>query len=202
MRTIARSWRRLRTWLNPRRFERELDEELSFHLEMQTRWHESCGLDRAAAAALATREFGGQTRFKEAVRDARRMAWTHDLLRDARLAIRAYGRSVGFTAVALATLMLGIGITTAAFSIIHSVLVRPLPYPQPERIVTLTGRDSVGNAIQSVSAPNFYDWRDQSTSFEAIALYSTARRGVAGAGDAVHSETASVSSRPSTRTNR
>ncbi len=190
---MSRAWRRLRTWLNPRRFERELDEELSFHLEMQTRWHESRGLDQSTAAALAAREFGGQTRFKEAVRDARHMSWTHDFVRDARLAVRSYRRSVGFTAVALATLTLGIGIATAAFSIIHAVLVRPLPYPQPDRIVTLTGRDSIGNTIQSVSAPNFYDWREQSTSFEGIALYSTARRGVAGAGDAAHIETANVS---------
>ena len=150
MRVIARGWRRLRTWMHPHRFEREMNEELSFHLEMQTRWHQSRGLHRDAAAALAAREFGGETRFREAIRDARGMAWTHDLVRDARIAVRSYARSVGFTTVALATLALGIGITTAAFSIIHAVLVRPLPYPESERIVTLTGRDSVGNDIQSV----------------------------------------------------
>jgi putative ABC transport system permease protein len=193
LRLVARGWRRFRTWLHPRRFERELDEELSFHLAMQTRWHESRGLDREAAATLAAQEFGGETRFKEAVRDARGMSWMQDIRRDAHIAIRSYARTVGFTAVALATFTLGIGITTAAFSIIHAVLVRPLPYPQPERIVTLSGRDSVGNDIWAVSAPNFYDWRDQSTSFEAIALFSTSRRGVAGAGEAVHVETANVS---------
>ena len=193
MRLIRKTLRRLRTWLRPRRFERELDEELRFHLDMQTRWHESQGVDHAAARRLATREFGGETRFKEAVRDARGISWAHDLSRDIRFAVRSYQRTPGVTIVALLTLALGIGITTAAFSIIDGVLLQPLPYPQPERIVTLTGMDSAGNEVQSVSAPNFYDWRDQSQSFEALALYSTARRGVAGAGDAFHAEAANVS---------
>ena len=193
MRHITRAWRRMRTRLQPRRFDRELDEELSFHLEMQTRWHEAHGLDRASALALAKREFGGETRFKEAVRDARGITWAHDVGRDVRLALRSYARAPGYTIIALATLALGIGISTAAFSIIHAVLIRPLPFSQPERIVVLTGRDSAGNEIRSVSAPNYFDWRDQSRSFEATALYWTVRRGVAGAGDAVHLQTTDVS---------
>jgi putative ABC transport system permease protein len=193
MRLIRRALRRVRTWSRPRRFERELDEELSFHLEMQTRWHQSQGLDPVAARALAAREFGGETRFKEAVRDARGISWAHDLSRDARFAVRSYRRSAGFTAVSLLTLALGIGSTTAAFSIIDAVLRRPLPYAQPDRIVALTGRDSLGNEIQSVSAPNYYDWREQSRSFEVMALYWTARRGVSTTGDATYVETAAVS---------
>src|SRR5678816_2582781 len=74
------------------------------------------------------------------------------------------------------TLALGIGTTTAAFSIIDAVLIRPLAYEKPERIVTLTGRDSLGREIPSVSVPTFDDWRGQSRSFSAIALYGTARR--------------------------
>ena len=116
--------------------------------------------------------------------DARGVSWAHDLTRDIRFALRSYRRSPGFTAVALLTLALGIGTTTAAFSIIDAVLLRPLPYPEPERIVTLTGRDSLGNDVPAVSAPNYYDWREQSRSFEAIALYATARRAVVNAGDA------------------
>src|SRR5678816_1793512 len=97
---------------------------------------------------------------------------TGDLARDIRFALRSYRRSPGFTTVALLTLALGIGTTTAAFSIIDAVLIRPLPYPEPERIVTLNGKDSVGNVIPAVSAPNYYDWREQSHAFEAMALYS------------------------------
>jgi len=193
MRMIRKALRRLRTWVRPRRFERELDEELSFHLEMQARWHESQGIDPATARTLAAQEFGGQTRFKEAVRDARGLSWLHDLSRDVRFALRSYRRTPGFTAVALITLALGIGTTTAAFSIIDAVLIRPLPYREPHRIVVLTGRDSLGNGVPAVSAPNFYDWREQSRSFEALALYSTSRRGVVSGDDATYVEAASVS---------
>ena len=193
MRLIRKILRRARIWVAPRRFERELDEELSFHLEMQTRWHETQGLDRVAARALAMTEFGGETRFKEAVRDARGMTWTHDLPRDVRFAIRGYRRSVGYTSVALVTFALGIGITTATVSIIDAVLLRPLPYGDPDGIVTLSSQDSLGNVIHSVSAPNFYDWRDQSRSFEAMALYATRRRAVVADGNATYVQGASVS---------
>lgn len=193
MRAIGKLLRRLRTMLRPHRFEHELDEELSFHLEMQARWHESQGIDPAAARALAAREFGGELRFREAVLDTRGLSWTQDLGRDVRFALRSYRRAAGFTVVALLTLTLGIGTTTAAFSIIHAVLIRPLPFPEPDRIVTLTGQDSLGNDVFAVSAPNYYDWRDQSRSYEALALYSTARRPVISAGEAAHVETANVS---------
>jgi putative ABC transport system permease protein len=193
MRLIRKAARRLRTLLRTRRFEQELDEELSFHLEMQTRWHESQGMDPAAARALAAREFGGETRFKEAVRDARGLSWAHDLSRDVRFAARSYRRTPGFAAVSLLTLALGIGTATAAFSIIDAVLIRPLPYPESDRIVTLTGRDSLANDIPTVSAPNFHDWREQSRSFEAVALYATARRGVVSGDGGMYVETATVS---------
>jgi len=193
MRFLRKVTHRVRTLLRPRRFARDLDEELSFHLEMQTRWHESQGLDRATADALARREFGGSTRFREAVLDTRGLTWAHDLTRDIRFAVRSYGRAPAFTAIAVLTLVLGIGTTTAAFSIIDAVLIRPLPYEKPEQIVTLTGRDSSGRDIPSVSVPTFDDWRGQSRSFSAIALYATARRAVITAGEAAHVETANVS---------
>jgi len=193
MRIIRKAMHRLRTLTRPRRFTRDLDEELSFHLEMQTRWHESEGLDRTAAHALAAREFGGATRFREAVLDTRGVTWAQDITRDMAFALRSYRRAPGFTAIAVLTLALGIGTTTAAFSIIDAVLIRPLPYEKPDRIVTLTGRDSAGRDIPSVSVPTFDDWREQSRSFSAIALYATARRAVITAGEAAHVETASVS---------
>ena len=193
MRILRKAMHRVRTLVLPRRVARELDEELSFHLEMQTRWHETQGLDRATAHALATREFGGSIRFREAVLDTRGVTWAQDLTRDIRFALRSYRRAPAFTAIAVLTLALGIGTTTAAFSIIEAVLIRPLPYEQPDRIVTLTGRDSAGRDIASVSVPTFDDWRDQSRSFSAIALYATARRAVIAAGEAAHVETANVS---------
>lgn len=193
MRPVARLVRRLRIWARPARFEQELDEELSFHLEMQTRWHESQGLDRATARALAAKEFGRETRFKEAVRDARGLSWSYDLARDVRFAVRSYDRSPGYTTVALVTLALGLGITTATFSVIDAVLLRPLPYLEPDRIVAVSSQDSLERAIPVVSAPNFYDWQEQTRSFEAMALYSTRRRAVLRGEGAVYVEGATVS---------
>jgi predicted permease len=192
-RVIGKVLRRLKAWSRPKRFERELDEELSFHLAMQTRWHESQGHDRATAATLAAREFGGETRFREEVLDARGFTWAHDIGRDVRFALRAYTRTPSFTIVALLTLALGIGTTTAAFSIINGVLLRDLPYPDADRIVSITGRDSLGNRIGAVSAPNYYDWREQARSFEAMAIYTTSRRPLLTGDDAVRIEVASVS---------
>jgi putative ABC transport system permease protein len=193
MRPLRKALRRLRDWTQPRRVERELDEELRFHLDMQTRWHESKGVDPATARALAAREFGGELRFREAVMDTRGLSLLHDLGRDVRFALRSYRRSAGFTVVALLTLTLGIGATTAAFSVIDAILLRPLPYADPDRIVTLTGRDSLGNNVPAISAPTYYDWREASRSLERIAIYATARRAVAGAGDAARVETADIS---------
>ena len=127
------------------------------------------------------------------IRTATRRLRTLDLSRDVRFAARSYRRTPGFTVVSLLTLALGIGTTTAAFSIIDAVLIRPLPYPESDRIVTLTGRDSLANDVPTVSAPNFHDWREQSRSFEAVALYATARRGIVSGGGAMHVETATVS---------
>ena len=127
LRVIGKALRRVRNWSQPKRFERELDEELNFHLEMQTRWHESQGHDHNTAAALAAREFGGATRHREAVFDARGFTWAHDIGRDVRFALRSYARTPSFTIVALLTLALGIGTTTTAFSIIDGVLLRDLP---------------------------------------------------------------------------
>ena len=194
MRPVTKALRRLRAWTRPRRLERELDEELSFHLEMQTRWHEANGVDPATARMLAAREFGGELRFREAVMDARGVSAMHDLSRDVRFALRSYRRAPGFTIVALLTLTLGIGATTAAFSVIDAVLLRPLPYAEPDRIVALTGRDSLGRDVPAISAPTYYDWREASRTLEHMAIYATARRVVTGAGDAARVETADVSS--------
>jgi putative ABC transport system permease protein len=193
LRLIGKALRRLRTWSQPTRFERELDEELTFHLEMQTRWHESQGHDHTTAAALAAREFGGATRHREAVFDARGFTWALDVGRDVRFALRSYARTPSFTIVALLTLALGIGTTTAAFSIIDGVLLRDLPYPDADRIVSITGRDSLGNTIGAVSAPNYYDWREQARSFEAMAIYATSRRPLLTGADAFRIDVASVS---------
>ncbi len=93
-----------------------------------------------------------------------------NLLQDIRYGIRTLTRQPGFAATAILTLALGIGATTAIFSVVNAVVLRPMPFDQPDRIVVVTNRNlKTGNINTTVSGPDFRDWRDQSRSFEAIA---------------------------------
>src|SRR6266540_5415443 len=92
-------------------------------------------------------------------------------MKDLKFAFRQLLKNPGFTAVAVLTLALGIGANTAIFSIINAVLLRPLPYPQPDRLVTLWERSAERGLEQGlVSGPNFLDWREQSRAFEQMAV--------------------------------
>ena len=93
-----------------------------------------------------------------------------NLLQDIRYGIRTLTRQPGFAATAILTLALGIGATTAIFSVVNAVVLRPMPFDEPDRIVVVTNRNlKTGNLNTTVSGPDFRDWRDQSRSFEAIA---------------------------------
>jgi len=170
MPSLRRFARRLRVLLGRRSFERDLDDELRFHIEMQAAKHVERGMSPAAARALAEREFGRMPRYKDEVRDARGVTFADDVARDVRFAARALRRSAGFTAVAVVTLALGIGATTAIFTVVNAVLLRPLPYPAPARLVALW-QASERSPRAPVSVPNFRDWRVGSRSFAAMATY-------------------------------
>jgi putative ABC transport system permease protein len=108
------------------------------------------------------------------------------ILQDLGYALRSARQRPGFTIATLVTLALGIGATTAIFSVVEGVLLRPLPYAEPDRLVVFgqVGPDAPATAVGAVSHLNFLDWREQSTSFEAMALYSRANMTVTGMGDA------------------
>src|SRR6186997_1745516 len=105
----------------------------------------------------------------------RSMALVEDVWRDLRHAVGVLQRSLGFTSVAVLTLALGIGATTAIFSVVYGVLLRPLPYPDASRLMAIFEVTSKGRPAR-LADPNFADFRDQSRSFEAMAKY---RQGVA-----------------------
>jgi putative ABC transport system permease protein len=94
-----------------------------------------------------------------------------ELLQDLRYGLRTLAKNPSFTAVAVVKLALGIGANTAIFSVVDTVLVKPLPYSDPHRIVTLCSAWRGSNEHGPVSVPDFYDWHDQSTAFAAIAYY-------------------------------
>ena len=151
------------------RRERELGQELGFHLEMLEAQHRARGLSPEAARRAARLEFGGRAQIAEAWRDQRGLPFVDTLSQDVRYGFRMLRRAPGFTAAALVTLMLGIGGNTAIFTVVDAVLLRPLPYPDPDRLVTVGDRDAQGFS-GNVGFATIADYRDRSRSFEQLAL--------------------------------
>jgi putative ABC transport system permease protein len=160
---IARLFATLRGLLGRRRIEGEIDEELRDHLERAIEAHRSRGASAEEAHRLALRDLGGLTQAVESTR-AVRATWLDTVWRDIGYAARVLRRSRRFTATALTLLILGIGSTTAIVSIVYAVLVRPLPYPDADRLVFLAEKDG-----RSMAWLNFNDWRQRATSFEGLA---------------------------------
>jgi predicted permease len=152
----------------------EVDAELAFHVEMRTREYIARGLDPELARAKALGRFGDMTRVNDTCRrigegrdrDMRRAEWLHELAQDARYAVRQLARMPGFTTVAALTLAIGIGATTAIFSVVHAVVLRPLPFPEPEQLVRVYANRRGTDA--SASAANFVAWRERAHSFSQI----------------------------------
>jgi len=120
-----------------RNWERNMDVELRFHLDQQIQEYMDQGLSRAEAERRARREFGDLEVAKDECRDQRPAEWLNHIARDVRHAGRSLSKSPGFAVAVVGTLALGIGATTAIFSLIYSVLLKPLPYPQSERIFSV-----------------------------------------------------------------
>ena len=167
LRRLSKIWRNL---ARRERIEAELDAELRAYIDLAAEQKMQSGMDAAEARRQALIEAGGVEQVKEQVRDVRAGGLLEAVFRDLRFGARLLGRNRGFTAAAVVLLALGIGANTAVFSVVHAVLLRSLPYGQPDRIVALyEKRPREGELRNSVSAPDFLDWRAQSVSFQSMA---------------------------------
>jgi predicted permease len=165
-------WMRLRALVLRRRLERDLDDELRFHLDMRREKLEKAGFSPAHACSAAQRRLGSPARIRERSRSAWTFSALEDAGRDLRYACRAMFRAPVFATVAIATLTFGIGSSTAIFSVVNGVLLRDMPYRNPDRLYSIREAVEAGKqrrAMSSVNGGNILEWTRDARSFEAIA---------------------------------
>ena len=169
LRSLTKVWLRLRSLTGRERVDRELGEELRFHLERQIAANLAAGMSAANARRAALREFGGVDQIREECADTRRVNWIQDFFQDVRYGLRMLRKSPGFTIVAVLTLALGIGANTAIFSVVYAVLLKPLPYPHPNQLVAISETNPQKGIRESgVSYQDFRELRDENQAFSAI----------------------------------
>ena len=171
---------RLRVLLRRDQYERELDDELRFHLELDAAQHAHAAhgsLSDSAARLVARRRFGNISYHKEEVRQMTGLGFVDMLRQDVRFAMRTFRRTIPFTAVAVLTLAIGIGANTAIFSAVDAMLLRPLPFPEPDRLMKLslvlpprTGHPRSDDMVWSV--PKFHTFRDAQQSFSSVSIWT------------------------------
>ncbi|MGH7555720.1 MAG: ADOP family duplicated permease [Longimicrobiales bacterium] len=173
-----RGWGRLRRLFGSDP-EKDVEDELTFHLEMRRRDYERRGLDSDAADAAARERFGDVDRLRSVLerddergrRSGRRRAWLGEVRQDVRYGVRMVMRTPLVFGVVVATLALGVGATTAIFSVVNAVLLRPLPYAEPEGIARLWEISPRGEDHNVISEGNYLAWRARATSFSELGAH-------------------------------
>lgn len=188
--TSLREWvARFRGTLRPGRRDAELEQELRLHLEMAAEHERARADSNEAAARAAVMRHGGMAQAMDALRDQRGLPWLDDLARDLRHGLRTLRRSPIFTTVTLLTLAISIGATTAVFSVVNSVLLKPLAYPRPDALVGVwhtapgaAGLSSVSGDLR-LSASMFFTYEEHNKTFDEIGLWQTISTTVTGVGE-------------------
>jgi predicted permease len=175
IRTVRRIWKRVLGGFFGQHHDADLAEELQAHIHLMAEENIRRGLPPDEAYRRARLQFGSVESTKESYRDQRGLPALDSLGKDFHYALRTIGKSPGFAVVVILVLAIGIGANTTLFSIINAVLLRPLPYPESERLVWVgeTRADMPFSSTNpgTVSYQNFVDWRTQQTAFENIGAY-------------------------------
>jgi predicted permease len=164
---------RLRALVFRNRMEQELRREVDFHLDMMVRKNVARGMSLEEARRQAAIKFGSSPATLESCRDERGVSLVYGLGTDIRYAFRQFRRSPAFVAVCVLSLACGIGANTAIFSLVNAVLLRPVAFPEPDRLVAVFSvNPAPGGGLWSVAPADYRDWREQSRAFENLAAYS------------------------------
>ena len=167
--------------------ERELAAEIESHLQLHVDDNIRAGMSPDEARRRAVIALGSVEGTKEAYRDRRGIPWFESIVRDLRYGIRTLTKSPGFAIAGIVILGLGIGVNTAIFTVVNAVVLRPLPFPDADRIMRLWHTPPqttfAGMEVFALSPANFLDWEAQSTSFEQMAIYAGGRRTLTGQGE-------------------
>jgi putative ABC transport system permease protein len=185
MNAMREVWSKIcRAWHLQNGLEDELSDEIEAHLELMTADNLERGMPPEEARAAARRAFGNRTRTQENAREAWQFPRFETVLQDIRYGLRGIRKSPSFAVLVILTLALGIGANTAIFSVVYSVLLRPLPYPHGERLVRL-GESTAQASGVAVTWINFQHWRAENDAFEDMAAATGADLTLTGRGDAV-----------------
>ena len=181
MRHCRRLFAKLKNLIRHGPADRELDREVSAHLTLLEDEFQRRGMSLEAARIEARRAYGGVEQAKQLHREERSVLWLEQTLQDLRYACRSLGKTPGFAAIAVLTLALGIGANIAIFSVVNAVLLRPLPFQHPERLVRIfDDLNGAGAKDVGMSVPELQDLRDRSGVFERISAIVPARFGKTG----------------------
>jgi predicted permease len=177
-------YRRLLNLFHRAELSQAIEDEFQFHIDERVDELMGQGVSEPEARRLAARQFGNATLHQEGTGDMDLPRTLESLLEDVRYAVRSLGRTPAFTAAAILTLALGIGATTAIYSVVRTVWLRPLPYSAPDRVVRIWEKNSrLGISEFSASVPNFLSWRERSRSFESLVAAMGRNVSVTGQGD-------------------